>query len=225
MSSTIDEIIQETHDTLMSVWDFSTSPDKLAELPVLVMSKLNDLFDKVTNNGTLPSIDRQSITSIWIGEPAKPPPPHPKGALAKVADRVRQHWLLLAAVAVGGTIGTVYVYNPALIQSALVKPLKKHSRKFLPLALLPPSDRPKRTSDTRKEAVILLGADGQVGADIATDLESRGFVVIASVSHHSHVEQLEKQGRGFIKALVLDPFQVCLLVLTNNVRTADEELV
>ncbi|EGG12959.1 uncharacterized protein MELLADRAFT_76385 [Melampsora larici-populina 98AG31] len=59
---------------------------------------------------------------------------------------------------------------------------------------------------TRLEAIIVLCADpGTIGSQLAIELASVGYIVIASVSDPVHVSSLERDGLGWIKALVLDP--------------------
>ncbi|KAH9819005.1 hypothetical protein DFH28DRAFT_957304 [Melampsora americana] len=61
---------------------------------------------------------------------------------------------------------------------------------------------------TRLEAIVILSADpGTIGYQLAIQLSSAGYIVIASVSGSAHVGSLERDGIGWIKALVLDPTQ------------------
>jgi hypothetical protein len=41
-------------------------------------------------------------------------------------------------------------------------------------------------------------------------LEKKGFIIIASVASPEAVDELERTGKGYVKALVLDPFEVRL---------------
>ncbi|KAI8445270.1 hypothetical protein BY996DRAFT_6434745 [Phakopsora pachyrhizi] len=57
----------------------------------------------------------------------------------------------------------------------------------------------------RLEALVLLGADpGSPAHLLSLHLASIGYVVIASVSRIEYVAQLEREGLGWVKALVLD---------------------
>lgn len=72
---------------------------------------------------------------------------------------------------------------------------------------LPPTPRPRVSADGlhRLEAVLVLGCEpGSYGREVAKAFERHGFIVIASVSSPSEVDELEFCGKGFIKALVLD---------------------
>ena len=39
-------------------------------------------------------------------------------------------------------------------------------------------------------------------------LEKKGFIIIASVATPEAVDELERAGKGYVRALVLDPFEV-----------------
>jgi hypothetical protein len=41
-------------------------------------------------------------------------------------------------------------------------------------------------------------------------LEKKGFIIIASVASPEAVDELERAGKGYVRALVLDPFEVRL---------------
>lgn len=56
-----------------------------------------------------------------------------------------------------------------------------------------------------KEVVVLLGADSPLGHLLIQDLRANDYIVVASVSTPESVSEIEKLGKGFVKALVLDP--------------------
>lgn len=60
---------------------------------------------------------------------------------------------------------------------------------------------------------VVLGGDTPYGAPIIQEFEKKGYIVIASVSNSEAVEALESRFQGFVKALVLDPFEVCTYLL------------
>lgn len=89
-----------------------------------------------------------------------------------------------------------------------------HLRRALPRALRARRRSPKTIirprystgGNTRLEAVVILCADpGSIGSQLAIELAGAGYMVIASVSHPSGISTLERDGLGWIKALVLDP--------------------
>ena len=55
---------------------------------------------------------------------------------------------------------------------------------------------------------VVLGGDTPYGPPIIQEFEKKGYIVIASVSNSDAVEALESHCHGFVKALVLDPFEV-----------------
>ena len=60
-----------------------------------------------------------------------------------------------------------------------------------------------------KHAVV-LGGDTPLALPLIVGLEKAGFIVIASVSTPEAVDNLEQQCQGYVRALVLDPQEVCL---------------
>lgn len=56
---------------------------------------------------------------------------------------------------------------------------------------------------------MVLGADSLAGPALVHSLEKRGYVVIASAATAEAVEMLEKRSKGFVRALVLNPQDVC----------------
>lgn len=55
---------------------------------------------------------------------------------------------------------------------------------------------------------VVLGGDNPVALPLILALEKKGFIIIASVATPEAVDELERAGRGYVKALVLDPFEV-----------------
>ena len=58
---------------------------------------------------------------------------------------------------------------------------------------------------------MVLGGDSPYASPLISDLEKKGYIVIASVSTLEAVDALESQCKGFVKAHVLDPFEVRLI--------------
>jgi nucleoside-diphosphate-sugar epimerase len=56
---------------------------------------------------------------------------------------------------------------------------------------------------------VVLGADTLAGPALVHSLEKRGYVVIASCATAEAAEMLEKRSKGFVRALVLKPQDVC----------------
>jgi hypothetical protein len=56
----------------------------------------------------------------------------------------------------------------------------------------------------------VLGGDNPVALPLILALEKKGFIIIASVTSPEAVDELERAGKGYVKALVLDPFEVRL---------------
>ena len=58
--------------------------------------------------------------------------------------------------------------------------------------------------------LVVLGGDSPLGLPLILDLEKKGYIVIASVSTPEAVDDIEKQCHGYVRALVLDPTEVCI---------------
>ncbi|GAA6062450.1 hypothetical protein JCM10212_005353 [Sporobolomyces blumeae] len=219
MADPISELLDELTATLNAVWD-SVIPSDLPNLHSLPHQLHDALFapggviDKLTNGGTVPL----PVPASWLElahpspAPAVVSPPAPPRFSDRVhrlvtdlVSHVRLHPYLYALATVSATTGATYYWSPRTLRpfAALV-----------PASLLPPvQDRPLRLlpsthgvpAEVRKEAALVLGADTVQGREIALDLEKRGWVVIGTVSDPASVDRLEKDGRGWIKVLVLDP--------------------
>jgi hypothetical protein len=54
----------------------------------------------------------------------------------------------------------------------------------------------------------VLGGDNPVALPLILALEKKGFIIITSVATPEAVDELERAGKGYVRALVLDPFEV-----------------
>lgn len=68
---------------------------------------------------------------------------------------------------------------------------------------------------------VVLGGDTPLALPLILGLEKRGFVVIASVSTPEAVEILERRCQGYVRALVLDPYEACLFSITTSIDPSD----
>ncbi|GAA5919355.1 hypothetical protein JCM5296_000188 [Sporobolomyces johnsonii] len=216
MADQISDLVDSVQESLRSLWDAAIPDDlpNLSSLPAKVHHSLDDLFDKLTNNRTLPLPNPADwLPSASTTPPPPPPPPAPSTRtprwLQLLADHTARHPVLYTAAALGLSTSGAYYLFPAQTARTFA-PLTR----FVPLALLPdPKNRPLRllphshgvAAEIRKEAVLVLGADSPAGRELALDLERRGFVVVATVRDPNEVDALEKTSRGWIKVLVLDP--------------------
>jgi hypothetical protein len=57
---------------------------------------------------------------------------------------------------------------------------------------------------------VVLGGDTPYALSLIQELESKGYIVIASVTTPEAVDVLESRCEGYVKAHVLDPFEVCI---------------
>lgn len=57
--------------------------------------------------------------------------------------------------------------------------------------------------------LVVLGGDHPLGLPLIIELEQKGYIVITSVSTPEAVSSIESKGHGYVRALVLDPNEVC----------------
>lgn len=60
---------------------------------------------------------------------------------------------------------------------------------------------------------MVLGGDSSYASPLISDLENKGYIVIASVSTPEAVDHLESRCKGYVKAHVLDPFEVRIILI------------
>ncbi|GAA5987638.1 hypothetical protein JCM5350_001904 [Sporobolomyces pararoseus] len=219
--------INDLFDTLSQVWDSIVPAEglpNLHQLPHQLHEALfapGGVFDKLTNGGTVPL----PVPSSWLESVSSPPTPPPSSIVSPPRSSLTPRWVqdvfthlashpyLYTLATLSATTGATCYYSPqtlkpllSLILPASVLPVPKNR----PMRLLPSTTSNGQryngvAAEIRKEAVLVLGADTFQGREIAFDLEKRGWVVIATVSDPDQVDKLEREGRGWIKVLVLDP--------------------
>jgi len=222
--------IDSLYVAITSLWDSASDGlPNLNSLPHQFHEALfapGGVFDKLTNGGTVPL----PVPSSWLESSSSPPCPPPL-VTSPPSTRVPQwfkhflnhlaeHPYIYSTALLSATTGATYYYSPKTLQPLI---------SYLPASiLLPPKHRPLRllpnthgvAAEVRKECALVLGADSIEGREIALDLEKKGWVVIATVSDPDQVDRLERQGRGWIKVLVLDPSEVSSLPF-SSIRTTD----
>ena len=170
-------------------------------------------IDAVTAGGTLPGLSLPSLESLTRRHhPVPPPPPAlPPSFWQRVLRHLRARPSLysilgcisltlssfLIAIHVSPTLRVKAFYHAPCLRSIYFK-----QRKALPV-----TPRPRLSPDGRHrtEAVLILGCDyGTYGREIAKAFERKGFVVFASVSKAGGIDELERSGNGYIKALTLE---------------------
>lgn len=180
-----------------------------------LVTYLNALHSAVTAGGTLPALP---LPSLGMGSyekrlpPAPPVPPTYWESLVKHVKSRPNTYSILGGISFtfASTMIAVHLspaFRARLFHVApLLKPIYIKRRRGLP-----PTPRPRLSSDGkhRLEAILVLGCEpGSYGREVAKAFERQGFIVIASVSSASEVDELEFCGKGFIKAIVLDSNEV-----------------
>lgn len=57
-------------------------------------------------------------------------------------------------------------------------------------------------------ALVVLGGDLPLGLPLIKELEAKGYIVITSVTTPHAVTEIESQCNGYVRALILDPYEV-----------------
>ncbi|EKM82586.1 hypothetical protein AGABI1DRAFT_52867 [Agaricus bisporus var. burnettii JB137-S8] len=145
---------------------------------------------------TFPEVRIPSLGDFQVPPPPPPPPsPAPIRWLEKSTEWITDHpWMTTGiAASIVGT-GLFVRYN---------HPRSRRDQQRL---------RAQQTKSTdRRQVVVVLGADSPFGLPLILDLEKKGYIVIASVATPEDVEPLERQTQGYVKALVLDPYEPLML--------------
>lgn len=207
LTSTLDSVYAQLNTGWQTLVGEEPALGPLRDLPANLHASIQEAYSRVTQGGQLPTLDDVRTSVNWA--PAQPPPPPPPVISRSAAvDWVGNHPYIVSLTTTALVTGTAFYFYPASTKR-FFRPVTSRVTPFVPLALLPASNRPLKLStpagEIRKEAVLVLGCGDPLIAELALDLETRGFVVLASVSQAAQVDPLERRSRGFLKALVLDP--------------------
>jgi hypothetical protein len=181
-----------------------------AEMPN-IHEALNRLWTDISRFGPpIPEIHLPSIV-VQVPPAPPPPPPPPKSLLDTVADWGAENPWKASSLGIGVVgIGLLVGYNAyrARTQSRLHKRYHtvNHERRQVVGTLLTKISQIE--THLTINAPVLLGADNPVAVPLMLALEKKGFIIIASVATPEGVERVERAGNGYVRALVLDPFEV-----------------
>ncbi|KAI0080504.1 hypothetical protein K474DRAFT_1657631 [Panus rudis PR-1116 ss-1] len=190
--------VQQIEDYLESLEEliYSSLSAATPDLPN-VREAINRLWEDVSRFGpqALPPLPEIHIPGLGTFEvpPPPPPPPPPKSLWEKSADWAVEHkW---ATISIGlGILGLGVLGSYTAIQwKGSVR-----SRKNL---------RAKASSNERKQVVVVLGGDSAFGTPLVSDLEAKGYIVIATVSTPEAAEKIESLSHGYVRALVVNPLE------------------
>ncbi|EGN95563.1 hypothetical protein SERLA73DRAFT_60342 [Serpula lacrymans var. lacrymans S7.3] len=188
-------IVDEVEDFLQSLEHYlhSVFPDPSPLLPN-IREAVNRLWIDLARFGppgiqNFPDIHMPSLGAFEV--PPPPPPPPPKSLLDKTGDWAASHpWLSSGLIATALGAGLLVGYSKVYIKYANMR----HARFAA-------------TSIDRRQVVVVLGGDHPLGLPLIMDLEQKGYIVIVSVSNPDVVDEIESKGHGYVRALVLDPYE------------------
>jgi hypothetical protein len=201
---------EDIHEYLESIEDYIyvSYSSARAEMPN-INEALNRLWADVSRFG--PPIPEIRLP-VLIEVPPPPPPPLPSpqsSILDNVTDWAAENPWKASSLGVGVVgMGLLVGYNAyrAKTQARLHKRCHTttHERRQVVgmVRLLILGDSSHDLSS------VVLGGDNPVALPLILALEKKGFIIIASVATPEAVDELERAGKGYVKALVLDPFEV-----------------
>ncbi|KAH9005339.1 hypothetical protein EDB86DRAFT_3190408 [Lactarius hatsudake] len=187
-------ILENIQERLESAEDYiyvSFSSVK-AEMPN-IQEALNRLWADVSRFGpTIPEIRLPVLGDFEIPPPLLPPPPPPPTSLIDTAtDWATENPWKASGLGVGVVgIGLLVGYNAYRARTQSRFHRKSHT-----------------ATHERRQVVVVLGGDHPVALSLILALEKKGFIIIASVATPEAVDELECVGNGYVKALVLNPFE------------------
>ncbi|KIO32470.1 hypothetical protein M407DRAFT_241378 [Tulasnella calospora MUT 4182] len=164
-----------------------------AQIPIITRG-IQRLTDDLRRYGPpeLPPLPEMPSIPLFASIPP-PPPPVPSSPPQNLNDKVGG-WVVSHR---RGLVGAATVVGVGLAAGGWIY----WSSKRIASAAAKAQARAKGA----KEVVVLLGADSPLGHLVIQDLRANDYIVIASVSAPESVSEVERLGKGFVKALVLDP--------------------
>ncbi|KAK0239750.1 hypothetical protein EDD85DRAFT_823179 [Armillaria nabsnona] len=183
MDRTMD-MIEDYIDSLEEIL-FSSLSAATPDIP-RIRDSFNQLWTDVTRYG--PGIPKH-IPGLGDFEvpPPPPPPPPPATWVENTADWIERNPWTTGGIAVG-VVGTGLLVGYGGVYMRTVR-----------------ARRLKALATEKRQVVVVLGGDAPLGLPLISDLERKGYIVIASVSTPEAADLLERQSHGFVRALVLDP--------------------
>ncbi|KAK0484044.1 hypothetical protein IW261DRAFT_1466403 [Armillaria novae-zelandiae] len=178
------DMIEDYLDSLEEIL-FSSLSAATPDIP-RIRDSFHQLWTDVTRYG--PGIPKH-IPGLGDFEvpPPPPPPPPPPTWVENTADWIERNPWTTGGITVGvvGT-GLLVGYGGVYLRTVRARKLKA-------------------LATAKRQVVVVLGGDAPLGLPLISDLERKGYIVIASVSTPEAADLLERQSHGFVRALVLDP--------------------
>ncbi|KAG8893951.1 hypothetical protein FRB99_001620 [Tulasnella sp. 403] len=164
-------------------------------LETYVVAQITRLTDDLRRFGPpeMPQLPLPDIASLPVfasippPPPAPPLPPPPRPLMCRMGEWAVKHRPVL--------IGAGTVAGLGLVAGGWLYWSSKRINTV----------RSKVKAPANKEVVVVLGADSALGHLLVGELCSSGYIVVASVATPEAIPELDRLGKGYVKALVLDP--------------------
>ncbi|KAF8911028.1 hypothetical protein CPB84DRAFT_1763166 [Gymnopilus junonius] len=159
---------------------------------------VNQLWVDISRYGpgmpAFPDVHIPTLGDFQVPPPPPPPPPVTSSWLSKSTDLIARHPWRTTGIVVGVVgAGLLVGYRDVFTR-------RHHDQRYL-------RTTQKSLSNDRLQIVVVLGGDTPYALPLILDLEKKGYIVLASVSTPEAVHNLESKTQGYVKALVLDPFE------------------
>ena len=174
---------------------------------------VNQLWIDISRYGPgMPAFPQVSMPALGDFQVPPPPPPRPSPATSgNILNRgttwVANHPWKATGVAAAG-VGVFVSHRYLLLRPrsrTRTAATSSGERRQVVGSYLPQFSYVFSDSDA---LAVVLGGDTPYGLFVIQDLEKNGYIVITSVSTPDVVEALEAKCTGYVKAHVLDPFDV-----------------
>ncbi|KAF9013927.1 hypothetical protein BDQ17DRAFT_1386496 [Cyathus striatus] len=195
MSDTVEKM--EEYLASVEEYVFSSLSAMTYSLPD-VHEVVNRLWIDISRYGPgMPAFPEVTIPSLGDFQvpPPPPPPPLPPSLLVRSTDWMARHPWKTTGIVVG-------VVGAGLLVGYGYPPLRRGRN-----VIRASRARAAEKATERRQVVVVLGGDHPLALPLIQGLEDKGYIVIASVSTPEAVEALERNCKGYVKALVLDPYE------------------
>ncbi|KAF8344085.1 uncharacterized protein EI90DRAFT_3114753 [Cantharellus anzutake] len=181
--------------TFEEVEDFLIQLERYVPYPSDVAQVVQQIYRDLMRFGP-PEFPQMPAFERIVQVPAPPSPPPPKTTVEKFGNWVTENkWILILASLLAAGGAGYCAYNLHNNRNRLAERRRN---------LRNPASS-KKASEPQRDVVIILGVDAvDYGMTIVKYFVDNGFIVIGSTLSTEAADEIEKIGKGYARALVLD---------------------
>lgn len=175
-----------------------------------------DRFGPWQSLPALPDI-KMPILGAFEVPPPPPPPPAPRGLWDRSADWASDHswkavFIGIGVVGTGVAVGYAGMrFRGAFVPSRRVRGTNSGHANTERRQVVG-AHTSLGPSPYTQPLLVVLGGDSPLGLPLILDLEQLGYIVITSVSTPEAGTAVEGRSHGYVRAIVLDPSEVRIVV-------------